>query len=133
MLQKVDASLILRSAICCVISFLFFREFQKIYQSLNYFLITWYFLSKFPIQNNINHSIAPHWRSSYQRCSVKETALKDTLEAFEDFKNKQQKGIKWCLMFFICKSIYISKVYSIYYALGLYANVKKVSFGQNKC
>ena len=46
------------------------------------------------------------------------TFLKDTLKAFDDFKNKQQKCLKWCfLMVFLCKSMYILKVCSIYYAL----------------
>ena len=41
--------------------------------------------------------------------------IKDALKAFDDFKNKQQKCMKW--VFLICKSIYILKVYSIQYTL----------------
>ena len=41
--------------------------------------------------------------------------FKDTLKAFDDFKNKQQKFTKKC--FLICKSIYILKVYWIHYTL----------------
>ena len=53
--------------------------------------------------------------------------LKDTLKAFNDFKNKQQKWMK--KYFLMCKSIYILKVYSIHYTLRLNTNV---SFGQNR-
>ena len=40
------------------------------------------------------------------------SVLKDTLKAFDDFKNKQ-KGV----CFFICKSMYDLKLYSIHYTL----------------
>ena len=41
--------------------------------------------------------------------------LKDTLKAFDKFKNKQKKCMKSC--FLICKSIHILRVYSIHYTL----------------
>ena len=41
--------------------------------------------------------------------------FKATLKAFDDFKNKQQKCIKYYL--FICKSMYILKVYEIHYTM----------------
>ena len=56
--------------------------------------------------------------------------LKDTLKAFNNFKNKQQKCMKKC--FLISKSIHILKVYSIHYRLRYNTNVKKIFFGQNK-
>ena len=40
-------------------------------------------------------------------------SLKDTLKASDDFKNKEVNEV----MFLICKSIYILKVYSILYTL----------------
>ena len=39
--------------------------------------------------------------------------FKDKLKAFDEFKNKQQKCMKYS--FLICKSIYILKVYSVHY------------------
>ena len=41
--------------------------------------------------------------------------FKDTLKAFEDFKNKQQSV--WSNVFWYVKSIYILKVYAIHYTL----------------
>ena len=41
--------------------------------------------------------------------------IKGTMEAFNDFKNKQQKCMKQC--FLICKSMYILEVFSIHYTL----------------
>ena len=41
--------------------------------------------------------------------------IKVTLKTFGDFKKKQLKCMKKC--FLIGKSIYLSKVYSIYYTL----------------
>ena len=40
--------------------------------------------------------------------------FKDTLKAFDDFKNKQNK---YEVIFLMCKSTYILKVYSIHYTL----------------
>ena len=53
--------------------------------------------------------------------------LKNTLKAFNDFKNKQKK-----VCFFTCRSMHIMKVHSIYYTLRRNLNVKKISFLQNK-
>ena len=39
----------------------------------------------------------------------------DTLKAFNDFKNKQQKCMKQCIL--ICKSIYIRKVSQLHFTL----------------
>ena len=63
-------------------------------------------------------------------CPRREKLFKDTLKAFDDFRNKQQKYVKYC--FLICKSMYILKVYSIHYTLRLNTNLKKSLFGQNK-
>ena len=41
--------------------------------------------------------------------------LKDTLKAFDDFKNKQKNVLS--NVFLICKSMFILKVYSILYTL----------------
>ena len=41
--------------------------------------------------------------------------FKDILKAFDDFKFKQEKCMKYC--FLICKSMYILKVYSMNYTL----------------
>ena len=41
--------------------------------------------------------------------------LKDTLKAFGDFRNKQQKCMKEC--FLMSKIMFILKVYSIHYTL----------------
>ena len=46
---------------------------------------------------------------------ISKTDFRDTLQDFDDFRNKQQKCMKQC--FFICRSMYILKVYSIHYAL----------------
>lgn len=43
--------------------------------------------------------------------------LKSTLNASNDFKNKQQKCMKY-YFFLIIKSMYIMKIYSIHYTLG---------------
>ena len=43
-----------------------------------------------------------------------ETWVKNTQKTFDDFKNQQQKCMK---CFLICKSMYISKVYSVQYTL----------------
>ena len=67
--------------------------------------------------------------ASFRKCCFL-AFLKDTLKAFDDFKDKQQKCIKQ--YFLICKSMYILKVYSIDYKLRQNPNVKKMSFGQNK-
>ena len=61
-------------------------------------------------------------------CSKK--SVKDTLKGFGDFKNKQQKCMKWC--FLMCKSMCILKLYSIYYTLRWNKTLRKISFGQNK-
>ena len=61
-------------------------------------------------------------------CSKK--SVKDTLKGFGDFKNKQQKCMKWC--FLMCKSMCILKLYSIHYTLRWNKNLRKISFGQNK-
>ena len=49
-----------------------------------------------------------------ERC-FRADLIKDTLKAFDNFKNKQPKCMKQC--FLICKSIYILKVYLIHYTL----------------
>ena len=49
--------------------------------------------------------------------------FKDTLKAFDDFKNKQKSFMKW--YFLICKTMSILKVYSIHYILRYNTNVKK--------
>ena len=42
--------------------------------------------------------------------------LKDTMKAVDDFENKpKKKCMKLC--FWICKSVYILKVYSMHYTL----------------
>ena len=41
--------------------------------------------------------------------------IKDTLKAFDGFRNKQQKCMKLCFM--VSKNIYIMKVFSIHYTL----------------
>ena len=56
--------------------------------------------------------------------------LKDTMKAFNDFKNKQQKCMKQS--FSICKSMHILKVYSIHYTFRWNRNIKKNSSGHNK-
>ena len=40
---------------------------------------------------------------------------KDTLKAFDNFKNKQKQCVKY--YFLICKSMYILKEYSIHYTM----------------
>ena len=55
--------------------------------------------------------------------------LKDTLKAFDDFKATK---VYYEVMFLICKSTYILKVYLIHYTLRKNPNIKKFSFGQNK-
>ena len=50
--------------------------------------------------------------SSYKILNKINLKLKGTLKVFDDFKNKQQKCVKYC--FLICKRIYILKVYSIH-------------------
>ena len=47
--------------------------------------------------------------------------VEDTLKAFDDFKNKQQKCLKQC--FLICKSIYVLKAY-IFLFNTLYIEIK---------
>ena len=44
-----------------------------------------------------------------------EMCFKDTLKAFDDFRNKQQKCMKYYSL--IRRSMYILKVYSIHYTL----------------
>ena len=53
-----------------------------------------------------------------------DTSLKDTLKAFKNFKHKQQKCMKQCFLTY--KSIYVLKVYSVYYTLTQNPNVKKL-------
>ena len=54
--------------------------------------------------------------------------MKDTLKAFDYFKNKQQKCMRQC--FLMCKTMYILRLYSLRYTQN--TSVKKISFGQNK-
>ena len=49
--------------------------------------------------------------------------LKDTLKAFDDFKTKQQKCMKYC--FLTCESMNIPKVCSIHYTSRKNTNVIK--------
>ena len=42
--------------------------------------------------------------------------IKDTLKAFEDFKNKK-KVYEVMLVLLICKGMYVLKVYSMHYTL----------------
>ena len=55
--------------------------------------------------------------------------IKDTLKAFDDFNNKQQKCMEYC--FLIYKSMYILKVNSIHYTLKSNTNLKNIPFTQN--
>ena len=64
----------------------------------------------------------PFWKSQKQYllfiCYVMmnlSVIIKDTLKAFDDFNNKQQKCMEYC--FLIYKSMYILKVNSIHYTL----------------
>ena len=43
--------------------------------------------------------------------------IKDTLKAFDDFRNKDQKCMIFFFFFLISKSMYILKVYSVHYAV----------------
>ena len=57
--------------------------------------------------------------------------LKDTLKVSDDYKNKQLKCNE-VMIFLICKSICILKLYSIHFILRKKSNAKKLSFVQNK-
>ena len=46
---------------------------------------------------------------------ILKSIVKNTLKAFDGFKNKQQNCMKYC--FLLCKSIYFLKVYSVHYTL----------------
>ena len=56
------------------------------------------------------------------RSQPKFKCFKDTLKAFDDFRNKQQN----CMsnVFLICKSMYIPKVYSAHYKLRYDTNLQ---------
>ena len=69
-----------------------------------------------------------HWHFKIRIHFYYNNHFKDTLEASDDFKNKQQKCMKQC--FLICKSMYILKVYSIHNTLRGNTNIKKISFEQ---
>ena len=64
-------------------------------------LYVWAMLQKLPVNNF-------EWM-------IYTSQFKDTLKAFNDFRNNQQKSTNKC--FLICKSMYILKVYSVHYTL----------------
>ena len=57
------------------------------------------------------------------------TFFKDIQKAFHNFKRVTKM---YEVMFFICKILYIVKVYSIHYTLRKKTNFKKITFEQNE-